>query len=502
MNAAFSPFAMSFSCAPRLPGSLPLPFSLAVPRPPSLLALALLGVLYAAGSLAPGVPGAAGQPIRFGSADDPREPGSRAPWQTEGYVGLWAGPSLVGPQWRGRLTGTAFYAGPRYAARLEGALRSGLYGVHEPDTDELYDLVRLVDFARYAHREETLALYTRAGPIQQMRLGPAGHLVDFFRSDLSYDERTVGVEAFAQMPYASLGLFTDNVLLNGVTGGRFALQPFAAFGSAAERRALASTEVGLTAATDLGLLGTLYPDSLRPPTAFALDVHYDALGRGVVALSPFASVATYTHYGWGVGAGAALASDNFINLARFAVRLGAFYSSDRFLPGAFNAFYTVSNPRARLAGTDAPVEIAPGARWAGTPLEDVDASAGWQLGLRLLFFERFELTSSYYGHLGSQDLSRYHLRLFFHTPASMRLYVRFDRTGLDHVFSLFGAADDQTAVTFNADYRLPFNVGPAGARIHLRTRYTFERLSDEASLLKRYLPERRFEPSVGLRLRL
>ena len=463
-----------------------------------LLLAFLFGVFFA-----PAVPSAAAQPIDFGSADDPREPALRAPWLAERYVGLWGGPSLVGPQWRGRLTGTAFYAGPAYAARLEGSLRGGLYGGYGPDTDEAYDLVRLLDFARYARRSGTLSLYARAGPIRQMRLGPAGHLVDFFRSDIAYDERTVGLEAFVATPRLSLGVFTDNVLLDGVAGGRLAARPFAG----ATRPALASLQLGLTAATDLGLLGSAFADSLAAPTAFALDAHYDARDWGGVTLSPFASASAFTEYGWGAGAGAALASDNFVNLARFVLRLGAFYSSDQFTPGAFGAFYTVNNPRARLAGAgstfaDEAVAEAPGVRAPATPLAQVQSSAGWRLGLRLLFFERFELTSSYYGHLSSQDLSRYHLRLFYRTRAGTRLYVRIDRAGLDHVFSVFSAADDQTAVTFNADYRLPFDVGPAGVWAHLRTRYTFERLPDGTGGVEHYLPERRFEPSVGVRLEL
>ncbi|PSQ75885.1 MAG: hypothetical protein BRD37_07945 [Bacteroidetes bacterium QH_8_67_23] len=436
-------------------------------RPLAAFARCLLAPALIAGAVAGlgAMSAVRAQPVRFGSADDPREPGRRAPWQSARHVALRAGPSLVGPQWRAFLTGAAAYIGPSYATRLEGTLRGGVYGAYDEDADEAYDLVRLVDYARYA-RSGTgggPALYTRAGPIQQMTLGPAGHLVHFFRSNTAYDERTVGAEAFAQTDRLSLGLFTDNVLVNGVTGGRLAARPFPGDGFAAP---LASTEVGLTAVTDLGLRDDRYADSLETPTALALDASYDATSPGGIALRPFASAAAFADYGWGTGAGAALSGDNFARLARFTVRLGLFYSSS-------------------------------------TPLSEIGASAGWRLGLRLLFFERFELRSSYYGHLGDQDLSRYHLRLFFQTrDGRARLFVRLDRGGLDHVFSVFGAADDQTAVTFNADYRLPFDLGGAGVWAHLRTRYTFERLDDGTGGVKRFLPQRRFEPSVGVRLGL
>ena len=448
-----------------------------------------------------GAPGAAtAQPVAFGSADDPREPGRRAPWQAERHVSLWAGPSLVGPQWRAQLTGVASYIGPSYAARLDGTLRGGVYGAYDENADETYDLVRLVDFVRYtANSEEGPAFYGRAGPIQQMTLGPAGHLAHFFRSNTAYDERTVGVEVFARAGRFSLGAFTSDVRLNGVTGGRLAVRPFAG-GAASSRGLLASAEVGLTAVTDLGLLRDAAPVDAAAPTAFALDAQYDAFQRGGVAFSPFASAATVPNYGWGVGGGAALASENFANLARFALRLGLYYSGDEFTPGLFGPLYMVNNPRARLAIGEA--AEAPGERSISMPLSLVESSAGWRLRLRLLFFERFELTSSYYGHLGGQDLSRYHLRLFFQTRGGTRLYARLDRAGLGNVFSVFSAADDQTAVTFNADYRLPFNVGPAGVWAHLRTRYTFERLADSPSGVRRFLPQRRFEPSVGVRLRL
>jgi hypothetical protein len=449
---------------------------------------------------------AAAQPVAFGSADDPREPGPRAFGETRRYVSLRAGPSLIGPQWRARLTGVAAYAGPRYAARLEGSLRGGVYGAYERDTDETYDLVRLLDYARYTRSGAGggPALYGRAGPIQQMTLGPAGHLVHFFRSNTAYDRRTVGLEGFAETERFSLGLFTGDVRLDGLAGGRVATRPFAG----AARPALASAEVGITAVTDLGLRagggllgnGTTYPGRLAAPTAFAVDARYDALSTGGMSLAPFASAATLTNYGWGAGAGATLASDDLVGLARFAGRGGFFYSSDQFTPGYFGPFYTVSNPRARLAAGGAASD-APGERAVDVPLSQIGRSAGWQLGLRLLLFERFELTSSYYGHLGDQDLSRYHLRLFFQTSAGTRLYVRLDRAGLDHVLGIFGAADDQTAVTFNTDYRLPFRLGSASVWAHLRTRYTFERLPGEGpDNVQRFLPERRFEPSVGVRL--
>ena len=468
------------------------------------LLTALLSLLaLVAGLLPGGGHEASAQPVNFGSADDPREPGRRAPWEAERHVGLWTGPSLVGPQWRGQLTAVAAYTGPNYAGRLKGTFHGGLYGSYEDDTDETYDLVRLLDFVRYVRSDETLSLYGRAGPIQHMTLGPAGHLVNFFRSNIAYDERTVGLEAFAQTPRFSLGLFTDDVRLKGATGGRFATRPFAGTSFAATRPALASAEIGLTAVTDLGLRSEIYADSLQPPTAFALDARYDVLDRGGVSLSPFASAATLLHYGWGLGAGAAVSSENFADLARFALRLGLFYSSNQFTPGAFGPFYTINNLRARLSAEAAAAEDAPGERSVATPLADVASSPGWRLGLRLLFFERFELTSSYYGHLGDQDLSRYHLRLFYRTPAGTRLYVRLDRAGLDHVFSVFSAADDQTAVTFNADYRLPFNLGPAGVWAHLRTRYTFEQWSaNRASNMRRFIPQRRFEPSIGVRMQL
>ncbi|PSQ80646.1 MAG: hypothetical protein BRD40_04180, partial [Bacteroidetes bacterium QS_1_65_9] len=289
------------------------------------------------------------QPVSFGSADDPREPGRRAPWQSERTVGLRTGPSLAGPQWRALLTGTAAYVGPSYATRLEGTLRGGVYGAYDEDADEAYDLVRLVDYARYA-RSGTgggPVLYTRAGPVQQMTLGPTGHLVHFFRSNTAYDERTVGAEAFAETDRFSLGVFTDNVLLNGVTGGRLAARPFADDSGSL----FSSAELGITAVTDLGLRSGAYADRLDAPTAFALDASYDATSgsAGGVALRPFGSAAAFTDYGWGAGAGAALTGDDIARLARFAVRLGLFYSSDQFTPGAFGALYTVSNPRARLA---------------------------------------------------------------------------------------------------------------------------------------------------------
>ena len=435
-------------------------------------------------------PAAQGQPFSFGAADAPDEQISRTWWARSLTVEPRLGASLIGPQWRGVAALTVTASTPHFTARITPTVRGGIYGAYGPDTDEAYDLLRAVRFVRF-EPSPRLPLYLRAGPTRRMRLG-TGHLVDFFASNAAWDERTIGLEGALATRFATLAGFADDVRLDGVVGGHLALRPLAAMDGRA-----ASVEVGLSAVTDRTLRGGGETDSLTALTGVNADLQLDLLNLGGITLSPFATIAAYANYGRGVGAGLALGSDNFIDLARFRLRLAAFRSSDQFVPGYVGAFYTVSSPRARIVAADEFFEGAPQQPLAGTALQNVEGGSGVLTELRLLVFERVELWSSFYRHYGSQDLSAYHLRLFARGGEGLCLAFGLDRGGLRGLFSLFDRLGDQTLLTFGLDYRL---LRPLW--LHMDARYSFERLQDAPGGAPRFLPERRFEPTIGLRLTL
>ncbi len=446
-----------------------------------LVALAALWLWPAGGAATK----AAAQPIAFGAADDPREQIQRVWWRREGTFYAMGGLSLIAAQWRGAGSLAVDLVTRSMTARLSGTLRAGYYGEYGPDLDEPYDLLRLVEFARYnpprAHR-----VHLRAGLIDRMRLG-VGHVVSFFNSAIAWDERTIGAEAIWQGEVAEVAGFTDNVLFDGVAGGRAALRPL----SWTRPRHLRTLQVGFNYVTDLA---ARLPETSRLE-AYNVDLQFDLFKSGDIAFSPFASYARYPAFGDGLGFGADLHSEQFIDLFSFRLRLGLFYNSAGFIPGYVGAFYTVNNAQARILNADAEGSEAGQEDLAGVALQDGLGANDLLTEVRLSVFQHFELWYSFRRHYGSQRLSELHLRLFLRSPDQLRIEVGIDRGGLTGFFSIFSKVDDLSALVFGTEYRL---AGPFW--LFLRARYSYERIDDGDDHAQRYLVQRRFEPMTGLKL--
>ena len=251
-----------------------------------MLRTGLLLVFLAGWMMLPGsevVPEAAAQSVSqmipFGSADDPREQIQRQWWRRETFFYAMGGVSLIAAQWRGATSMSLDMVTRPVTARLHGTVRAGFLGEYEPDLDEPYDLLRLVSFARY-NPPRNHPVHVRAGLIDRMRLG-VGHVVNFFNSSVAWDERTVGGEFIRQGRALEMAGFTDNVLMDGVLGGRLALRPLAW----SQARYLQSAQLGFNYVTDR---------SDRPPDAprleaFNVDLQLDLFSSGDVFFAPFAS---------------------------------------------------------------------------------------------------------------------------------------------------------------------------------------------------------------------
>lgn len=439
----------------------------------------LIGFLLA---LRPGVGDA--QPIDFGSADDPREQLQLVWWRYQNSLDARSGLSLIADHWRAGVGLNLNLVTRSLTARLNGTARGGIYGRYDPDTDELYDLVRLVDFARYNPPRES-RFYLRAGTIDRMRLG-TGHVVNFFNSHVAWDRRTVGVESMIGGRVLDLFAFTDNVLLDGVVAGRAALRPM----GWAQNLRTRSLTVGLNYVTDLGTQAT----DTRRMTAYNADLSINALPSGDIRLVPFASFAWYPAFGTGMAMGANVASDNFIDLARFRLRLALYYNGRKFIPGYVGSFYTVSNPEARILNAHRYLVGEREIEYEGVELEHALGGNDFETELRLLIFERFEFWYYFRRHYGTQSLSEFHLRLFFHEPRRLRIDAGLDRGGLKGFLSLFNDLGDQTALVFGTHYRF---AGPFWAFVNARYSFEYVGMGDDGK--DRYLVQRRFEPFVGIR---
>lgn len=427
---------------------------------------------------------AAAQPVDFGSSDDPREQLQLVWWRYQNSLDFGTGLSLISDHWRGGLTATMNAVTPTLSARLNGTLRGGIYGRYEPDSDDLYDVVRLLEFARYTSPVRS-NVYVRAGRIKRMRLG-SGHLVNFFNSEVAWDRRTVGAEGIYDGRIVDVGGFSDNVLVNGVVGGRVAIRPLF-WGDDARTQ---SFSVALNYVTDL----ETRTDTSSGLTAYNVEMSFNALTSGEIRLMPYTSFAWYPEYGSGIAFGANIEADNFIDLARFRLRLALYYNGRRFIPGYVGSFYHVNNPGARILNAERYLEGAREVNYEGVDLMDASGGSDFETELRVLIFERFELWYNFRRHYGSHSLSEYHLRLYFHQPNRLRVNVGMDRGGLLGIFSLFNDLGDQTALVFGTDYRV---AGPFWAFVNAR--YSFERVGIDDEGREQYLVQRRFEPFTGIR---
>ena len=430
----------------------------------------------------------ASQSIAFGSADDPREHLQPVWWRRESFFYAMGGVSLIAAQWRGATNMTLGLVTRSMTARFIGTLRAGVLGEYEPDLDEPYDLVRLIDFARYNpprhHR-----VHLRVGLIDRMRLG-IGHVVNFYNSSVAWDERTVGTEFIWQGRSAEIAGFTDNVLFDGVVGGRVGLRPL----SWTRARFLNTALFGFNYVTDLAPRA---PD-IRRLESYNVDLQLDLFNSGTIFFAPFASYAWYPAFGSGVALGADLYSDRFIDLLSFRFRLGLFYNGRRFIPGFVGAFYTVHNPQARLVKSGADLDALTNDDLAGVPLDRSRGANDLLTELKVVIFDGFEFWYYYRRHFGIQRLGELHLRLFLRTSDRWHLEVGIDRLGLGGFFTAFNDMDDQSTLVFGADYNMggPFFV-------FLRARYSYERVDTDQDQdhAQRFLVQRRFEPLTGIRFR-
>lgn len=491
---AVNVFRATSSIAPRATSTRPLPrMALRLPPAPTLRPLAALAalVLLALAALGPAARSAGAQPVAFGSSDDPREALQRVWWRRASSLDLMGGLSLIAAQWRVATSAQVRYDGGPLTAQARTTLRGGIYGDYRPDLDEWYDALRQVDYVRIEPPSAPGApqFYARFGTIRRVRLG-TGHLMDFYNSNAAWDERTAGVEAFAETPYFDVGGVASDVrLARSVLGASVALRPFGAL-LGDEATGLRTAQVGFSAVTDRATWDAEVPAL----SAFAVDGRFTALQAASFRFEPFSSIAWTTRYGYGVQFGADFASEDLFDLGRFRLRLAVESSRDGFIPGYFGAFYRVNNPLARILDSQAFLSDVPDTRTVGRPLEEIEGLSR-VFEVRIVIFERAELWYFYRRHFDQQNLGELHARIFFRTPGSFRFDVGTDRGGLESVLTAFNDFGDQTLFWLETEYNV---AGPFWA--HIRAQFTYEGLGGRPATEQRYLVQRRFEPFAGVRL--
>lgn len=449
-----------------------------VPRSPYIIALlALLAGLHHATSAQP-----AGRLIQFGSANRLEEHIQHEWWRRQQALHTWGGVSLIGAQWRASGSATFEFVTKSVTGRLHGSIRVGPLGTYTPDWNEPYDILRMLAFARY-NPPRTMPLHLRIGTIERMRLG-VGHIVRYFSSSVAWDDRSIGAEFVYAGHTLEVAGFTDNVLLDGVLGGRVAVRPLAH----SRRLPFRSASIGFNYVTDRATP----PRGDAQLAAYNVDLQFDLFSSGEIFFAPYVSYAWIVNYGEGLSFGADMYGNQFLDTFTFRLRLGALYNGKRFIPAYFNTFYTVNNLHARVVRSDTDLTNIRPEDLAGVPLDGGRGGSALLTEVHLTISPNFSNESSHRYHLGNQPLHEFHMRFFLRTSENFVVSFGLDRMAEGGYFAFFKPFDDLSALVFSTDFRV------AGAfHLYLRARYTYERIGDE-SAGQLYLVQRRFEPYVGL----
>ena len=410
----------------------------------------------------------------FGSFDDPSEqvvgPGQLDFLQAE----IGSGFSLIGPQWYTGVWINVAQKSRRHFVNLSGMVRAGVYGTYDPDTDELYDLARLINVVRLESRNK--GAYARIGPLNRTRFG-TGHLVNFLNTDAVWDERTVGLEARLSGDFLTLEVFSEDLFSVGLMGSRVSIKPF--FRSHSKVNTLS---FGASVVTD-------YKRRLTPSSKVdgqEVDIRMEAYETGGFSFYPFVSFARLPEFGQGYSFGAEIINDNFIDFARLHFKLALHYNSADFRTGYFGSFYTVGSHRAQILSEN---ESTP----AGFNLREIERGNSIESEIRVMVFSRFEFWYAFSRYHGVQSLSEYHLRLMF-TSRRFNLSIGQDRRGLVGFSSLFGSLGDENRMRFVFEYRI---YGPIWA--HVNADYTYVKLFDSVDSIPQHIIQRRFSPLIILR---
>ena len=450
-------------------------------RPPTLSTSRLLAAALA---LLPAL--AVGQPLAFGSADDPFELGSGAV-QMDGVVGgVYGGPAYLPDTWRGAVRAEVEAASGRLSVGVGATLHPAAGGLYDPEADDAYDAVRALQYLRLNATPRS-RVYARLGPTERMTLG-TGALVRSYRTTTAYDERTLGAEAAGAGRRLAAGAFADDLRLSGVVGGQVSVETDLRLGPVRD------VTLALAAVHDLGLPGVAGDSSLTGVEATLRGIY---LGDGVLSASPFVTHARYLGKGSTIGGGLDLGAEGLSDVIRARARAAVFVSSADFVPGYVGPFYAVSNAAERVVVDETFFDDEAGTTLAGTPLDSIGVGVDLVLDLGVIGFGTVEVSQHVRRHIGDDRASAYGLRVAGRVPGGARLAFELQREGFRGLLDLFRDLGDLNALIL--DVGVPLG---RGGEVLVRSRYGYRRLgpNDGVDEPGRFLVERRFEPLVGLRV--
>ncbi len=202
--------------------------------------------------------------------------------------------------------------------------------LRKEDWNETYDYFRLVRYVRYGHKGD--AFYTRVGTLDATRLGH-GFIMNFYRNELNYDKRKIGLELDADFGAFGFESMTSNFGRAEIFGFRGYYRPLHQFSIPILR----NFAIGGSYVIDID------PDQNRATNddvaVFGLDAELPLIRTSLIRTVLYADWAKFRGFGSGQAVGIELSLHGIGGVFNFVAQLERRFLGEQFMPAFFNPFY-------------------------------------------------------------------------------------------------------------------------------------------------------------------
>ncbi len=202
--------------------------------------------------------------------------------------------------------------------------------IRRQDWNETYDYFRLIRYVRYGHKGDPF--YTRVGTLDATRIGH-GFIMNFYRNELNYDQRKIGLELDVDAGWWGFESMTSNFGRAEILGIRPYYRPI--YGS--NIPILKNFAIGVSYVIDLD------PDGDRNTAddiaIYGMDVELPLVKTSMVRTLLYADVAKIRGFGSGQAVGIEVSLYGIAGTFNFVAQLERRFLGKQFTPAYFNSFY-------------------------------------------------------------------------------------------------------------------------------------------------------------------
>jgi len=362
------------------------------------------------------------------------------------------------------------------------------------DWDSAADYARLIRYIRYGHKGDPF--YSRIGALDRARVGH-GYLMNFYRNQINYDERKIGLVADADLGALGFESLTNNLGRFEVLGARLYYRPL----WTSEIPVLKHIAIGASFVTDQDPDGrTATSDDVA---AWGIDAEMPLIRSLGFNAMLYADHAQFVAYGHGQAVGISAEFDGLFSMAKFGVAFERRWMGREFIPNFFGPFYEVH----RYASTQTLInhfESLGGDSTGVSYPSDMDTRVakhtllpmmqqrrkGWYGGLYIDLLHLVKAVGTYQKIDGQPHSGELHMdaRLSPSIPF-IAAEAGYDKIGMEHLKDMF-TLDERSVAWLGLGYKI-------NAYMMIFVDYIWNFKWDENK--KRYKTQERFQPRLAFR---